>query len=73
MDKTPLTPQQKHILKLIAQGKQSDGWTVVSATLYKFLCHCLPNELAIFEPIGKAGRAKLTTTGQNLIDAMAWL
>jgi hypothetical protein len=70
---TKLDGGQKHILKLIARDKKDDGWTTVSSQLYKTLSANIPAELATFEPVGDAGRAKLTDAGQGIIDAMAWL
>lgn len=69
----PLDMGQKHILKLIARDRDSEGWATVSAMLYKTLSASLPSELVTFEPNGDAGRAKLTEAGQGVIDSMAWL
>lgn len=73
MSETKLDAGQRHVLKLIARDKKPDGWTTVSAVLYPTLSKDTPTELAEFEPIGDAGRARLTPSGQGIVDAMEWL
>lgn len=73
MNATKLDGGQIHILRLIARDRKDDGWCSVSSTLYKTLSQNVPSELATFEPVGDAGRARLTDAGQGVIDAMAWL
>ena len=43
---TKLESGQKHILRLIARDKKEDGWTTVSAQLYKVVSASIPAELA---------------------------
>ncbi len=71
--KTKLDSSQKHVLKLISRDRKADGWTIISSMLYRPLSASIPAELATFEPVGDAGRAKLTTEGQSLLDALEWL
>lgn len=73
MIETKLDGGQKHILRLIVRDKKEDGWTTISSQLYKTLSAKIPSELAVFEPLGDAGRARLTDAGQGVINAMAWL
>ena len=61
---------QKHILELIARDKNPDGWASVSSVLYPHLCKTLPSELVTLEPVGDAGRVRLTKAGQEVVDAM---
>jgi len=70
---TTLDHGQKHVLKLIARDRKEDGWTKVSEILYKHLVASMPPELATFEKLEDGGRAKLTTEGQGVINALAWL
>ncbi len=71
-----LNAGHKHMLKLIDKDKKSDGWTVVSDRAYPQLFKVMPSELVEFSgSAGSAGsyKAKLTTEGQNILKAMAWL
>jgi hypothetical protein len=68
-----LDMQHKHILKLIARDSDEEGWATVSETLYPHLSQNIPEELAEFQKLEAGGRARLTTEGQNVVDAMAWL
>ena len=74
-----LTAGEKHILSLIRKDADADGWAPVSKAVKplftdrKIPCGVMPEALCEFEPVGDAGRARLTTLGNNLLDAMAWL
>ena len=68
-----LEHQHKHILRLVDRDSQPDGWTTVSEQLFDVLSKAMPEELATFEKTDEGGRAKLTTEGKNIIEAMAWL
>jgi hypothetical protein len=76
-----LTAGEKHILSLIRKDAGADGWAPVSkavAPLFtdkKIPCGVMPDALCEFEHVGDEGRgrARLTTLGNNLLDAMAWL
>ncbi len=63
----------KHILRLIARDKQSDGWATISQQLYPCLSKSIPHELVTFEKLESGGRAKLTSTGESIVEAMEWL
>jgi len=65
--------EHKHILKLIARDRDSDGWASISESLYKPLALNMPEELVGFEKLKTGGRARLTEEGQHVIDAMRWL
>lgn len=74
-----LTAGEKHILTLIRKGSDADGWAPVSKVVAPLFtdkaipCGVMPEALCEFERIGDGGRARLTTLGNNLLDAMAWL
>lgn len=68
-----LEPQQKHILRLVARDRDSDGWAKVCEALYPHLSQAMPVELVEFEKLETGGRARLTDEGQNVVDAMEWL
>ena len=72
---TKLDSGQKHCLRLIQKGQQcSDGWAPVGAMLYPMVQKMMPAELVDFVPAeGGCGRARLTSKGESLLDAMAWL
>lgn len=66
---------QKNLLRLVRKGANADGWAPVSAIVYPHAKKVLPPELATLEPVGTdgRGRARLTTDGESLLDAMEWL
>ena len=65
---------EKHLLRLIVQGRGSDGWAEVSKPVFP-LIKGLPSNFVILETVGNEGRgrAKLTETGDQLISAMEWI
>ena len=70
---TKLNVGQKHVLKLVVAGADSQGWAPVSAPVYCLVAY-LPKELVLLEAVGEGrGRARLTAEGEALIAAMAWL
>jgi hypothetical protein len=69
---TRLNAKQKHFLRLLVEGTDSEGWTPVSKPVFP-LIEKLPSELVTLESTGDGGRARLTAEGENLIAAMAWL
>jgi hypothetical protein len=74
-----LTAGEKHILTLIQRGADADGWAPVSKAVKplfvdkKIPCGTMPTALCEFEAVGEGGRARLTTLGKNLLEAMLWL
>lgn len=69
-----LTAGQKNILALIRNGAKEDGWAPVSKVVAPLFTHgTMPKELFEFERVGEGGRARLTPTGNNVLDAMAYL
>lgn len=68
-----LDPQHKHIMKLVQRDRDSEGWARVSNALLLNLIKNMPKELITVEETKDGGRAKLTTEGQNVLDAMDWL
>ncbi len=59
---------QKHLMRLIARGKKEDGWAPVSKMVYPLL-PSIPSELVILERFEDgAGRAKLTPTGEIVLE-----
>ena len=75
MDTRKLDYGEKHILSLIARDRDQNGWAQVSSVLYPHLCKTLPTELVMLEPVGDAGRVKLTQEGEAVVSAMkfGWL
>lgn len=73
---TKLDSGQKHLLKLVIKGASADaeGWAPVSNLVFP-LVENLPSELVELEAVGDEGRgrARLTTEGESLMAAMAWL
>ena len=69
-----LSHQQKHAIKLIARGRNSDGWAKVSATLYDCLFNSLPKELVEFKQEGDgSGFASFTEAGEKVLFSMNFL
>lgn len=71
---TKLDGGQKHLLRLVAQGSDADGWTPVSKPVFP-LMEKVPKALVELERVGDEGRGRvrLTTEGKGVINAMAWL
>ena len=71
---TKLDGGQKHLLRLIVQGAGADGWAPVSAPVFP-LMEKVPQALIELERVGDEGRGRvrLTTEGDGVINAMAWL
>ena len=78
-----LTSGQRNVLRLIVKGADADGWATVSKAVLPIV-ETMPKELVELKttptgtelkttPLGTGGLAKLTTTGQQVIDAMEWL
>ena len=65
---------QKHLMRLVVQGADSEGWAPVSAPVFP-LMEKVPSALIDLERVGDEGRGRvcLTTQGAGIIDAMAWL
>jgi len=72
---TKLDAGQKHMLRLVTQGADAEGWAPVSAQVFPLIAKTMPAELVTLEAVGEEGRgrARLTEDGKNLMDAMAWL
>lgn len=70
-----LTAGQKHLLRLIVNGANAEGWAPVSAAVMPVVKSQLSAELVTVEAVGNEGRgrAKLTPFGESLIAAMEWL
>lgn len=75
MQAIKLNYNQKHLLRLIADGVDDTGYATVGAAVFPILEREVPPELVELERDFEdgPGRAKLTPTGGNLIDAMRWL
>lgn len=71
---TKLDAGQKHMLRLVMNGADSEGWAPVSKQVFP-LVEKLPSELVELEAVGDEGRGRvrLTTEGESLIAAMEWL
>ena len=69
-----LNSGQKHLLRLIVQDADADGWAVVSKPVFPIMAG-MPFALVELERVGDEGRgrARLTFEGRNVIDAMAWI
>lgn len=71
---TKLDAGQKHLLRLVVEGADAEGWAPVSKPVFP-LVEKLPRELVELEQVGDEGRgrARLTEEGAGLMSAMAWL
>ena len=72
---TKLDDGQKHFLRLIEKGQACpDGWAPVSKAVFP-LVNAMPTELVELHSVGDdgRGRARLTSEGQAILNAMAWL
>ena len=71
---TKLDAVQKHLLRLVVEEADSEGWAQVSKPVFP-LVEKIPSELVEIEAVGDEGRgrARLTTEGESLMAAMAWL
>lgn len=65
---------QKHLLSLIVQDADAEGWAAVGSFVFPSMA-AMPFELVELERVGNEGRgrARLTAAGQHVIDAMAWI
>lgn len=65
---------QKHLLRLVVQDADAEGWAKVSKQVFP-LMEKVPSALIDLEHVGEegAGRVRLTDEGQKVLDAMAWL
>jgi hypothetical protein len=70
-----LNAGQKHLLRLIVNGADAEGWAPVSAAVMPLVQSQLSTELVIVEAVGNEGRGrmKLKPFGESLIAAMEWL
>ena len=75
-----LSPGHKHMLRLIRQDADAEGWTPVSHAVAPLFMKIdqpggpVPSALCEYEILDDGrGRARLTEAGRNLLDAMAWL
>ncbi len=57
----------KHLLRLIRQGQDGEGWAAVSKIIFP-LIKGLPDQLVIWEETAEKYRAKLTDTGNAILD-----
>lgn len=62
---------QKHLLRLVVQGADAEGWAPVSKPVFP-LMERVPEALVELERVGEEGRVRLTQEGKKVVDAMAW-
>lgn len=62
-----LNHSDKHLLRLVRQGKDAEGWAKVSEMVWP-LVQSLPTELVTIEATDTGGRAKLTDAGETVLD-----
>jgi hypothetical protein len=62
-----LNQGDRHLLRLVRQGRGADGWSKVSAVVLP-LVQKLPQELVVVEMTESGGRAKLTDSGDTVLD-----
>lgn len=62
-----LDPKDRHLLSLIRKDKKPNGWTSVSKMVWPLMLK-LPRELVELEEVGEGGIAKLTETGETVLD-----
>lgn len=65
---------QKHLMQLIVQDADSDGWAPVSKPVFPLL-EKMPQALIELVPVGDEGRGRvrLTAEGRNVLNARKWL
>ena len=69
-----LSDTDKSLLQLYARSKRdADGWADCSKQIYTLLSKFVRADLVEIEPIGEAGRMRLTSLGNDLLNAMAYL
>lgn len=61
-----LNDGDKHLLKLIANAPQIEGWSKVSKTVWPVIAK-LPNELVEKRPSNDGGHVRLTDTGHTIL------
>lgn len=61
-----LTPNDKHLLRLVERGKKENGWSNVSAQVWPFISK-LPQELVELKEVGFGGIVKLTKEGEIVL------
>ncbi len=61
-----LNQADRHLLRLVRQGKDAEGWSKVSAVVLP-LVQKLPPELVTLELTEPGGRAKLTDAGETVL------
>jgi hypothetical protein len=67
MSDRKITPNERHLMRLIVSGRDVDGWAKVS-NLVAPLIASLPSELLTFERnTDGSGRAKLTREGETVL------
>jgi hypothetical protein len=59
--------REKHLLRLVRKGQDSEGWASVSPVLLPVV-QKLPSELVTIERAENGGRVKLTTAGNTIVD-----
>lgn len=62
-----LSHSDKHLLRLVRQGKDAEGWAKVSTVVWP-LVQKLPVALVTIESGESGGRAKLTDAGEIVLD-----
>lgn len=67
MNSKKISGPDRHLLSLIRKDKKPDGWTSVSRMVWPFMLK-LPRELVELEEVGEGGIAKLTPTGEIVLD-----
>ena len=74
MAERELNAGEKHMLRLCAAEADAEGWAKVSSVVFPLL-EKMPAGLLELERAGSegAGKARLTQTGRNILNSMAWL
>lgn len=68
-----LKSEHRHILRLIVEERDEDGFAKVSEALLPVLSKNMPSELIEFEALDTGGKARLTKQGEAVYSAMEWL
>ena len=69
-----LSDTDKSLLQLYARSERdADGWANCSKPIYTWLSTFVRTDLVELEPIGEVGRMRLTSLGNDLLNAMAYL
>lgn len=62
-----ISPDDKHLMRLIIKGRDSEGWAKVSSAVAPLMKN-LPPELVELDLTEDGGRARLTQNGETVLE-----